>query len=229
VEVKTSHDEPGMTRSGRPREFDLTDALETAIMIFWRDGYGGASLNQIAAATGVGKPSLYAAFGDKEHLYLHALAHYGARLQEHYAQVLEAEPDARRAIEALLLSAIESAGHGAGPGGCMVVAGAATCDADGVPPSVRRAISDALHARFRAIEQRLERGKREAQLPAAADTAALASFYSTFHAGLVVQAQDRRCSTGLKEAVRAAIAAWPQAAPKARMPGTRARAKKLRR
>jgi AcrR family transcriptional regulator len=215
-----------MTRTGRPREFDITDALETAMTIFWREGYGGASLNQIAAATGVGKPSLYAAFGDKEHLYLRALAHYGARLQEHYAQVLEAEPDARRALERLLLSAIESAGHGAGPGGCMVVAGTATCDADGVPPSVRRAISDALHARLRAIEQRLERGKREAQLPALADTAALASFYSTVHAGLVVQAQDRRCRTGLTEAVSAAMAAWPQSPPRARTRSSRATARR---
>jgi TetR/AcrR family transcriptional regulator, copper-responsive repressor len=211
-----------MTRTGRPREFDVTDALETAMTIFWRDGYGGASLNQIAAATGVGKPSLYAAFGDKEHLYLRALAHYGAHLKEHYAHVLEAEPDARRAIEALLLSAVESGGHGAVPGGCMVLAGAAMCDADGVPPSVRRAISDALHARFRAIEQRLERGTRDGQLPASADTAAMASFYSTVQAGLVVQAQDRRCRKGLREAVSSAMAAWPQAASKARTPRTRA-------
>ncbi|MGC4081941.1 MAG: TetR/AcrR family transcriptional regulator [Vicinamibacterales bacterium] len=212
-----------MTRTGRPREFDIDKALETAMTIFWREGYAGASLNQIAAATGVGKPSLYAAFGDKEHLYLRALAHYGARLQERYAQALDAEPDAKRAIEALLLSAIESAGHGGAPGGCMVVAGAATCDADGVPPSVRRAIGDALHAGVRAIEQRLERGKREGQLPASADTAALASFYSTVQAGLAVQAQDRRCSQGLKAALSAAMMAWPQAASQARTPTTSAK------
>lgn len=218
-----------MTRTGRPREFDVTEALETAMAIFWRDGYGAASINQIAAATGVGKPSLYAAFGDKEHLYLRALAHYGTWLRERYAQVLDAEPDVRRAIEALLLSSIDWAGHGAAPG-CMVVAGAATCDADGVPPSVRRAISDALNARVRAIEQRLERGKQEGQLPASADTSALASFYSTIQAGLVVQAQDRRCRKGLRKAVEAAMAAWSQAAPQARTAGSRkSAAKKLRR
>lgn len=214
-----------MTRTGRPREFDVTEALETAMTIFWRDGYGGASLNQIAAAIGVGKPSLYAAFGDKEHLYLRALAHYGARLQAHYAQVLDAEPDGRRAIEALLLSALEHARHGARRGGCMVVAGAATCDAEGVPPSVRRAISDALHAQVRAIQQRLERARREGQLPASADPAALASFYSTVQAGLVVQAQDRQCGKGLKEAVAAAMSAWPQVAPRARTRRTRSAAR----
>jgi hypothetical protein len=100
----------------------------------------------------------------------------------------------------------------------MVVAGAATCDADGVPSSVRRAISDALHARFRAIERRLERGRREGQLPAATDTTALASFYSTVHAGLVVQAQDRRCRKGLTEAVRGAMAAWPSSPPRRKRP-----------
>lgn len=183
--------------------------------IFWRDGYGGASLNRIAAATGVSKPSLYAAFGDKEHLYLQALAHYGTRLQAHYTQVLEAEPDARRAIEALLHTAVESSGRGV-PGGCMVVAGAATCDADGIPSSVRRAISDALSTRVRAIAERLARAQREGQLSASVDTAALASFYSTVQAGLVVQAQDRRCRQGLTDAVAAAMTAWPAAAPRVR-------------
>ncbi len=112
----------------------------------------------------------------------------------------------------------------------MVVAGAATCDADGVPPSVRRAISDALHARVRAIERRLERGKREGQLPASADAATLASFFSTVQAGLVVQAQDRRCSKGLREAVGTAMAAWPQIAPQAPVARSRSSAvKKFRR
>src|SRR5260370_19067884 len=106
----------------------------------------------MAAAIGVGKPSLYAAFGDKEHLYLRALAHYGARLQEHYAHVLEAQPDAKRAIEALLLSAIESAGHGGG----MVVAGAATGDADRVPPPVRPALTHAPPPPLRATAQQLD-------------------------------------------------------------------------
>jgi TetR/AcrR family transcriptional regulator, copper-responsive repressor len=221
VESKASDQDAGMPRAGRPREFDVAAALDTAMTIFWRDGYGGASLNRIAAATGVGKPSLYAAFGDKEQLYLRALGHYGAGLQQHYARVLEAEPDARRAIEALLLSASARAGRAA-PGGCMIVAGAATCDAAGVPSSVRRAISDALHARFRAIEQRLERGKRDGQLPPSADTTALASFYSTVHAGLIVQARDPRSRSGLTHAVSGAMAAWPRSAPTTRTATTRA-------
>lgn len=203
-----------MTRTGRPREFDVTEALETAMTFFWRDGYGGASLNRIAAAVGIGKPSLYAAFGDKEHLYLRALAHYGTRLQESYARVLEGEPDARRAIETLLLSSI--APLPGRTGGCMAVTGAATCEADGVPPSVRDAVSAALHARVRAIEQRLERAKREGQLPASTDVGALAAFYSTVQAGLIVQTKDRGCGKSLHGAVAAAMMAWPAAVMRAR-------------
>ena len=61
---------------GRPREYDPDDALRRALEVFWKTGYSGTSLDAIAAATGMNRPSLYAAFGDKHALYLKALAHY---------------------------------------------------------------------------------------------------------------------------------------------------------
>ena len=90
-----------MTPVGRPREFDADLALDRALELFWRNGYEGASINEIAEAMGVSKPSLYAAFGDKESLYLRALARYGERQRAVHARVLDAEPDARRAVELL--------------------------------------------------------------------------------------------------------------------------------
>ncbi len=63
-------------RRGRPRAYDPQAALQRATDSFWRSGYSGTSLDEICAATGMNRPSLYAAFGDKHTLYLKALEHY---------------------------------------------------------------------------------------------------------------------------------------------------------
>ena len=64
---------------GRPRNFNMDQALDRALDVFWRKGYEGATLCDLTAAMGINPPSLYAAFGDKEKLYLEALGRYYAR------------------------------------------------------------------------------------------------------------------------------------------------------
>jgi AcrR family transcriptional regulator len=63
---------------GRPRAFDIERALDQALRVFWRHGYEGASLAELTAAMGINRPSLYAAFGNKEKLFRRALDHYAA-------------------------------------------------------------------------------------------------------------------------------------------------------
>jgi len=198
-----------VTPVGRPREFDPDLALDRALEMFWRNGYEGASINEIADAMGVSKPSLYATFGDKERLYLRALARYGERQRTLHARVLEAEPDARRAIESLLLSAVEALADPNKPSGCMVVSGTTSCTSAGVPESVKRAIIEALHGAARAIEARLVRAQREGQLPASTDVTALAVYFNTVLAGLSVQARGKQCAHALRDVVASTMRAWP--------------------
>src|SRR6185369_12537216 len=87
---------------GRPRSFDTETALERATEVFWRHGFQGASLAELTAATGLSKPSLYAAFGDKEALYLRCLQRYAERATAMQNKWLEHEPEARRAIEGFM-------------------------------------------------------------------------------------------------------------------------------
>ena len=73
---------------GRPREFDVDDALDRAMRVFWAKGYQGASLDDLLAAMGIGRGSLYKAFGDKRSLYLAALQRYDAEIVDHAVRCL---------------------------------------------------------------------------------------------------------------------------------------------
>src|SRR6478735_11363440 len=95
--------ESGASR-GRPRAFDLETALEQALQVFWEKGYQGTSLSDLTSAIGINRPSLYAAFGNKEALFRKALDRY---VEKTVVFVLDAihEPTARRFAERLLHSA----------------------------------------------------------------------------------------------------------------------------
>lgn len=91
---------------GRPREFDVNKALDRALKVFWRKGYEGASLPDLTRAMGINRPSLYAAFGNKEALFRKALDRYAAVSAGHIREALN-EPTARAVVERLLLGTAE--------------------------------------------------------------------------------------------------------------------------
>lgn len=117
----------GAKRRGRPRTYDPQAAIERARDAFWRTGYAGTSLDELAAATGMNRPSLYAAFGDKRALYLEALAQYWTLS---LASMHEALADALPLPEALMRvydGALDIYFSGDGrPRGCFVIGTAVT-------------------------------------------------------------------------------------------------------
>ena len=66
------HDTPGAKRRGRPREFDAEETVDRAMRTFWRRGYRAVSMTDLTEATGLGRASLYGAFGDKDALFRQA-------------------------------------------------------------------------------------------------------------------------------------------------------------
>jgi TetR/AcrR family transcriptional regulator, transcriptional repressor for nem operon len=105
----------------RPRTFDPNDVLLAARQIFWRKGYQSTSLDDITAETGLTKPSLYAAFGDKASLFLKVLDHYHDQLVTRSARVLSEGPNARAAVEAWLTSFLPRCSGEKGRNGCLSV------------------------------------------------------------------------------------------------------------
>lgn len=194
---------------GRPRGFDPEQALDRALEVFWEHGFQGASMAELTAAMGLSKPSLYAAFGDKEALYLKALDRYAALGADKAVRVLEAEPDGRRAIEAFLRETASMLTDPDLPGGCFVVNGAADCGGAATPPAVEAALRRSLQQGEQRFRARLERARREGQLAPNARIEDLAVFFSSLLAGLGVLAKSGAKRAKLDAAITAAMAAWP--------------------
>src|SRR3954471_21796810 len=136
---------------GRPRSFDADEVLEKARTVFWNLGYSAASLDDIAAATGLNRPSLYAAFGDKHALYMRALERTRAGAVAGMRAVMGQDAPLRQALSALFGAAIEAYVSGdMGQRGCFIIGTAVTQAVD--DPEAR-----ALLARFVADEDEVFR------------------------------------------------------------------------
>lgn len=191
---------------GRPREFDLDRALDAALRVFWERGYEGTSLNDLTSAMGITRPSLYAAFGNKEDLFRKALDRYST-LRWGFAKGAMAEPTSRAAVERLLkgFAGIEkSCDH---PRGCLMVQGALVCSEEGSPIrtelAFRRAEGEA------RLSERLADWQRDGDLPADASPKALARYVATVANGLSVQAAGGATPEELASVIEMTMRNWP--------------------
>src|ERR1700760_4943310 len=112
---------------GRPRAFEPETALAQAMEVFWSDGFAATSLDDISAATGLNRPSLYGAFGDKRALYLRAYSQYRKRVNESFAPLFAAHEPLRTKLTRILTAALDLYLSGPdGPRGCFTVLSAAS-------------------------------------------------------------------------------------------------------
>ena len=192
--------------SGRTRQFDPDEALDRAVGVFWARGYEGATLDELTAAMGINRPSMYAAFGSKEQLFRKALDRYRAGPAGYVAAAL-AEPTARGAAEALLGGAVRLLTGEGTPRGCLMVGGALACGADAEP--VRAELAAARERAVDAIRERFERAATEGDLPKRTDSASLARYVATVMHGLAVQAAGGATGSELRAVAELTMRAWP--------------------
>lgn len=195
-----------MAERGRPRAFDRGAALRRAMALFWARGYEGTSIGDLTHAMGIGKPSLYAAFGCKEALFREAVELYEAAEGAAVQRALDEAPTARAAISAALHANARAYGDPGKPPGCMVVLSSlvGTPDSD----AVRRFLGAARRAAQDALRQRIERGIAEGDVPPGADTERIAAFYTTVMHGLSIQARDGASMAELQAIADSAMAGW---------------------
>jgi AcrR family transcriptional regulator len=192
--------------AGRPREFDKNTALKAALLLFWRQGYEGASIAQLTQAMKITAPSLYAAFGSKEQLYREVLELYMTAYLEPMARALGKPGSARDAVREMLMAAAMQFSRRGWPRGCLVANGALRCGQENqfaaqTTAAMRRMSQD-------AIRQRIGQAVIDGELAADTDTAALAAFYASVVQGMSVQAVDGATREQLIKLGQLAMAAW---------------------
>jgi AcrR family transcriptional regulator len=177
----------------RPREFDPIQALQEAMFVFWRNEYEQTTIRELAAAMGLGLPSLYATFGSKQQLFEQAVDLYKNTPEYVVTTNIDRHP-AREGIELMLTRAAVCYSDPSHPPGCMLI--------NDPRLSVERVLAQ------QAILDFLSSHKQE--LPAGADLGAVAEFYAAVLRGLSAQARDGATESRLRKVVDMAMAAWPQ-------------------
>lgn len=191
---------------GRPREFCVDAALAAALGVFWSKGYEGASMAELTAAMGITKPSLYAAFGNKEQLFRKALDLYEAEKLAYTREAMR-QPTARRVAEHFMRGAIEAQTSSCDPKGCLGVIGATACgaEAESIKAEVikrRETSSAALIARFR-------QAKDDGDLPDQVEPEDLAQYLYTILQGMAVQAGAGASREELEKVMHTSMLCWP--------------------
>jgi AcrR family transcriptional regulator len=199
-------DGSSLTIKGRPREFCVDQALAAALGVFWSKGYEGASMAELTQAMGITKPSLYAAFGNKEALFHKALELYEVEKLEYTREALK-QPTARAVAEHFMRGAIDAQTSTCDPKGCLGVISATACgaEADSIKADViqRRASSQA------ALVERFERAKRDGDLPEHIDVGGLTSYLYAILQGMAVQSGSGASRADLESVVDTSLAMWP--------------------
>lgn len=191
---------------GRPREFCVQDALAKALGVFWAKGYEGASMADLTEAMGITKPSLYAAFGNKEALFHKALDLYEAEKLE-YMRAALAQPTARRVAEHILRGAVEAQTSTCDPKGCLGVISATACSAGG--GSIREDVMKRRASSQAALLERFAQARREGDLPDHVEPEAIAQYLFAILQGMAVQAGAGATRADLDRVVDTSLMMWP--------------------
>jgi AcrR family transcriptional regulator len=207
-------------RRGRPRAYDPDAALAHAMEAFWTSGYAATSLDDLSAATGMNRPSLYAAFGDKQDIYIKAYRKYRARLRDEFQPILQAPGPVRLVLHQVLeaASALYRSGPD-GPRGCFsVVTAASEAVAE---PEIRKLVVEAIAALDQTFTALFAKGIERGELAAGSDATMLAKIATAAIHTLAIRARVRASREelgGLIDAVVATICGPDPTPPKKTRP-----------
>lgn len=185
---------------GRPRSFDAAEVLERVRAVFTDKGFAGASLDELSEAAGLNRPSLYAAFGDKEQLYIHVLHFYGEKSLEGLNALLGGKGPVEKRLGQVFSAAIGVYCAPPRAPGCLVV-GTATVEA-AMRPRIAAASIEFLAAVEKCFERAFERAVANGELDRTPPPATRAHM-----AGAVLHTLAIRARLGVKPAELKALAA----------------------
>jgi len=189
---------------GRPREFDVDEALVNALRVFWTKGYDGASLTDLTEAMGITRPSLYAAFGNKEALFKRTLDLYEAEKLAYIDHALAASTS-RGVAERMLFGTIENVTSECP--GCLGVIATVSCGAEDSP--IRDDIRARVQSARAAITERMQKAIDEGDFTLPVEAEAMTRYLLALLQGLSVQAGTGASRDQLERVADTALAMWP--------------------
>lgn len=193
-----------MTR-GRPREFNVEDALAAALRVFWSKGYEGASLSDLTEAMGITRPSMYAAFGNKESLFRQALDLYEREKLAYVGEALRA-PSARGVARNLLEGAIDTV-TGNECRGCLRVISSVACQS--AEPSIQEDVHRRTEFSREALIARMAQAIEDGDFHTPVEAEAITRYLLAVLQGLSIQAGSGATREQLQQVAAAALAIWP--------------------
>jgi TetR/AcrR family transcriptional regulator, copper-responsive repressor len=191
-------------RRGRPRAYEPDVALGKALDLFRTQGFAATSLDDLSEATGMNRPSLYGAFGDKRELYIKSYQRYREDARASMVEIFRQEIPVRRRLERIFASALNIYLSGeTGPRGCFTVVTAAS-EAVG-DPDIRAMVLDGLNELDKAFASCFRRAKEKGELPDSADPAVLAQLASATVHSIAIRSRARVSRKELEAIVKGAI------------------------
>jgi AcrR family transcriptional regulator len=191
-----------MGRMARPREFDEGEVLDRALATFWEHGYEGTSIDALVTATGLGRASLYGAFGDKEQIFAKALERYCTRMGDPLS-IGESEPSARAALARLFRDRVIDSCPKSGPRGCFLLSAAVGGDA---PPLAREVYAEYTRRLDRALAALVQRGQENGEFTRTAEAQSVARMLGVLLQGVSASARAGRSKAQLDAAIETALA-----------------------
>ncbi len=191
---------------GRPRAFNEDAALDAAMRVFWEKGYEGTSLDDLTAAMGINRSSLYSAFGDKQALFEKTMARYSAGPMAFLLEALN-QPTARAVIQSLLRSVVEFLSDPSHPKGCLSLQGGLACGSGA--EEIKQSMIEWRRGAIAELERRLKRAKVEGDLARDVDPKDLARYVAILMNGLGVQAVNGATRSEMNRAVELALRSMP--------------------
>jgi len=191
---------------GRPRGFSEGAALDAAMRVFWEKGYEGSSLDDLTAAMGINRSSLYATFGDKEALFRRVMDRYAAGPLSFLSEALE-QPTARAVVEALLRGTVKFLADSTHPRGCLSLQGGLACGSGAEP--VKQAMIDWRKSGLSQIQKRMQQAHDEGDLAKDVDPQDIARYVSIVMDGLGVQSANGATRMEMNRAVNMALRFMP--------------------
>jgi AcrR family transcriptional regulator len=182
-----SRTKPQKRPRGRPRQFDADKALDSAMRVFWAQGFAGTSLDQLAQAMRMTRPSIANAFGDKEAVYRLTLARFVEKMKAGAGATLANEPDLRKALMAFFEAALEVYCASRSTPGCFVFCTAPV--ETPAHPAVQRALSQIVAELDALLATRFAQAQRDGDFPKGADVDAVGRLAQAVLHGLAIRAR----------------------------------------